>query len=57
MHHISLLCSAAVWIVSLGCDGFVIENSIVLRTKYGVELYAGHGPGTVKLFWDMWEKK
>ena len=19
--------------------------------------YAGHGPGTVKLFWDMWEKK
>ena len=19
--------------------------------------YAGDGPGTVKLFWDMWEKK
>lgn len=20
-------------------------------------LYAGHGPATVKLFWELWEKK
>jgi uncharacterized protein YecE (DUF72 family) len=24
---------------------------------YANNHYAGHGPGTVKLFWDMWEKK
>jgi hypothetical protein len=54
MRHISLLFR---WHLGLGCGGFVIEDSIVLRMKYGVELYAGHGPDTVKLFWDIWEKK
>ena len=24
---------------------------------YANNHYAGHGPDTVKLFWDMWEKK
>jgi uncharacterized protein YecE (DUF72 family) len=24
---------------------------------YANNHYAGHGPGTVKLFWDIWEKK
>jgi hypothetical protein len=44
------------WIVSPGGGGLIIKGSIVLRMKYGVELYAGHGPGTVKLFWEMWKK-
>ena len=30
-------------------------------TQFGIirkaALYAGHGPSTVKTFWDLWEKK
>jgi uncharacterized protein YecE (DUF72 family) len=34
---------------------FVSRNLKVYA--YANNHYAGHGPGTVKLFWDMWEKK
>ena len=34
---------------------FVSRNLKVYA--YANNHYAGYGPGTVKLFWDMWEKK
>ena len=34
---------------------FVSRNLKVYA--YANNHYAGHGPDTVKLFWDMWEKK
>jgi uncharacterized protein YecE (DUF72 family) len=34
---------------------FLLRNLKVY--PYAHNHYAGHGPGTVKWFWDMWEKK
>jgi hypothetical protein len=36
-------------------------NGVSHETQFGIirkaALYAGHGPATVKLFWDLWNKK
>ena len=32
-------------------------NNVLKVYAYANNHYAGHGPGTVKLFWDMWKKK
>ena len=47
---------------SLGCDSQLGRgNSVGHATQFGIipeaALYAGHGPATVKLFWDLWNKK
>ena len=47
---------------SLGCDSQPSRgNTVGHETQFGIirkaALYAGHGPATAKLFWDLWNKK
>ena len=47
---------------SLGFDSQLSRgNAVGDETQVGIirkaALYAGHGPATVKLFWDLWNKK
>jgi len=39
------------------CRGFVAERKVKRLFLFGNNHYQGHGPDTVKIFWQLWNKK